>query len=1065
MKKKAVEDSQELASRPIWNSDSSQIQPGGAIKFLAQHPTAANLIMALMIIAGVWGLIKMNTQFLPEFGIDVVSIVVEWPGANAEDVDASIVQVVEPEVRFLNSVKKVRSTSYDSVARVSIEFQPGSDMEVALGEVEAAVSRLTALPEDAKKPVVQRVVRYETIARLVLSGSIPEVALKAYAKRIRDDLLARGIDKVALFGSRKEEILVEVKEKTLRRLDLSLDEIAHSIRSTSVDLPSGNIGGGSRQIRSLGLLKSANSLGHVEVISLNDGKKIYLSDVAYVSESFDENEGFSLRNAETAIELHLLRSLDSDALKLATIVRGYLKEKTNTFPKSVKLETYDFATDLLEERINLLVRNGLSGLVVVALILFLFLNISVAIWVLIGIPISFLAALGVMYASGQTINMISLFGLIMALGIVVDDAIVVGEHSELQQRNGLSPLSAAVFGARRMAAPVICASLTTICAFLPLIFISGIIGQIISAIPMVIVAVLIASLIECFFVLPGHLCHGMALRKPSISFYLNFRSKFENAFDRFRDGVFCDVVDISIRWRYATVAITLSFLLISVGLVAGGRVNFNFFPTPEADKIFVNVKMTAGTSREETKIMLREIERAAQAVVKSKSGINSNLIKMIVIKVGVPVSLASSGASPVSARDDSVGGLILELLTADRRNIRAPEFIRLWRKEIKHVARLKSLTIQQARGGPPGRDVDIRLMGTDLRMLKKAAAEVMILLKRYPGVSDIEDNIPFGKPETVLEVSQRGKSFGLTTESVGRQVRNAIEGIIAKRFPRTDEEVLVRVRYPQAEITSVVLDGIHIRTPSGQGVDLSEVVSMDEKIGFSQVKRENGKRQISVTAELDSKLTSTEKILTAIKRDGIEDIVSRYNLKLLFAGKVEEMNETFADMKLGFVIGICGIYIVLAWVFSSYSRPIAIMSMIPMGFIGAVIGHWLLGYNLTILSLIGLIGLSGIVINGSIILVTTIEERLSDQSLHDAIVGASCDRLRPIILTSATTIGGLLPLIFEKSLQAQFLIPMAITIIFGLGVTTFLVLFVIPALLFIIEDIRWFINRFKSKLA
>ena len=463
--------------------------------------------------------------------------------------------------------------------------------------------------------------------------------------------------------------------------------------------------------------------------------------------------------------------------------------------------------------------------------------------------------------------------------------------------------------------------------------------------------------------------------------------------------------------------------------------------------------MVAGTPRSETISMLKEVERAAYASIENKVAATSDLIKMVSVKVGVPVIYGSGAAFSVKTTDNATGGLIVELQTADKRSIRTPQFIELWRQEINFRPGLKTLTIQQARGGPPGRDVDVRLLGPDIEVLKIAASEVIALVRRYPGVSDVEDNIPFGKPEIILELTQRGRSLGFTTETVGRQVRNAIEGKIAKRFARGDEEVSVRILYPRSDMTSSALDSLYLRAVNGQEVPLGEVVSKRNKVGFAQVKRENGKRQISITAEIDSKLTSTADIVASLKRDGIKKICKKYGVQAIFAGKAEERAETFADMKLGFALGLCGIFIVLAWIFSSYSRPLAIMAMIPMGFIGATVGHWILGYNLTILSLIGLIGLSGIIVNGSIILVTAVERRLKHQVFIDALQGAACDRLRPIILTSATTIGGLLPLIFETSLQAQFLIPMAITIVFGLGTSSLLVLFVVPAFLTILEDL------------
>jgi multidrug efflux pump subunit AcrB len=664
-----------------------------------------------------------------------------------------------------------------------------------------------------------------------------------------------------------------------------------------------------------------------------------------------------------------------------------------------------------------------------------------------------MATLGVMYATGQSINMISLFGLIMALGIVVDDAIVVGEHADFQKERGLDSASAAIMGARRMAAPVVSASLTTICAFLPLILIAGIIGQVISAIPLVIVAVLLASLLECFYVLPGHLNHGMSVKYPGIKAYSIFRDRFDIWFENFRDEKFRKLVILSIEWRYATLSLVVALFLTSVGLVAGGRVGFSFFPTPESDKIVVNVKMVSGTPRDQTILMLKEVERAAFVVAAKLATPTENLIKMSLIKVGVKVS-GSMNSVASNILDDTAGGLIVELLTADKRLIRTWEFIDAWRAEVKNVAGLRTLTIQEVRGGPPGRDIDIRLMGSNINDLKSAANKVIKLLERYSGISNVEDDIPYGKRETILSVNQRGRSLGFSTENIGRQVRNAIQGKIAKRFAREDEEVAVRVMYPRKAVTSSILDTLHLRAPGGQEIPLPQLVSFREVVGFAKIKRENGSRQIAITAEIDSAVTSVGKILSAVERDGIYEIASQAGLTVGFSGKAEEQEETFADMKLGLLIGLAGIYIVLAWAFASYIRPFVVMAVIPMGFIGAAFGHWLLGYNLTILSMVGLIGLSGIIINGSIILVTTIDEKVKNASLVDAIVEASCIRLRPILITSLTTIGGLMPLLFESSIQAQFLIPMAITIVFGLGIATLLILFVVPSFIASLDDLN-----------
>jgi multidrug efflux pump subunit AcrB len=671
-----------------------------------------------------------------------------------------------------------------------------------------------------------------------------------------------------------------------------------------------------------------------------------------------------------------------------------------------------------------------------------------------GIPVALMATMLFMLMSGQTINMLSLFGIIMALGIVVDDAIVVGEHAETKSREGLSSIDAAIEGARRMAAPVLSASLTTIAAFTPLLIISDIIGQIIRGIPFVIIAVIVASLFECFFVLPGHMRGALKQRKKAGKWAL--RVKFDNGFNRFKEGMFRPLVTHAVASRYSTLAIAVAALILSVGLMIGGRVGFVFFPSPEADKVFANVQMVAGTPKAQTIAMLSELERSLLASAKRLNGGEDGLVRMSLLKLGSEVGRPS--AAPVSG--DHIGGVTVELQASDERDVRTDALMDAWRAEVRPVAGMDTLTILPAQGGPPGRDVDVRLSGKDITALKTASLEVQTLLKRYPGVSSIEDDLPYGKLEAIIEVTPDGRAMGFTTQSVGRQVRSAFEGAIAKRFPRGDEEVTVRVQFPRDVIGPGALGELHLRGNAGAEVALSEIVSTRETRGFSRIRREDGIRQVAVTAELDKGVTSTGKILDALAEDGIKEIVRKHGLRVKYAGKAEEQATTLADMKLGAMIGLSAIYIILAWVFASYTRPIVVMSIIPLGFVGAAFGHYLLGFDLTILSMIALIGLSGIVVNDSIILVSTIDERLAGgEARTKAIIDGACDRLRAVILTSATTIGGLLPLMFERSLQAQFLIPMALTMIFGLLFTTLLVLFVVPALIAVQDDLGNLKNR------
>ncbi|MEE2980414.1 MAG: efflux RND transporter permease subunit, partial [Pseudomonadota bacterium] len=800
---------------------------GGLIDVLARHPTAANLLMILMITLGLFAYNRLNTQFFPNFGIDVISVTIEWPGASAEDVDANVTQAIEPEVRFLDSVKQVRSSSLEGRASLFVEFEPGSDMQVALSDVEIAVGQITTLPEDSERPVIKRIVRYDNITRLLISGPYGEAALKAQAKAIREDLLAAGIDKVDLTGVRDEEIWIEIEPRTLRRLDLTLGDIAARIAETSQDMPSGDTSGGAeRQIRSLGLMTSAKALGDVEVRALANGEKIFLRDIATLSEQFKDGGVTVRQGGQRAIEIHVQRALNADALTLADTVDDYLVGLRERMPDNLSVVQYDVAADLIRSRLELLLYNGAGGLVLVVAILFVFLNMRVAFWVAMGIPVSLLATMVAMLASGQSINMVSLFGLIMALGIIVDDAIVVGEHAEARYRAGMSPLDAAEAGAKRMAAPVFCASLTTIAAFVPLLVISDIIGEIIAAIPFVVIAVIVASLIESFLILPGHLRGALSHvgGPPSRA-----RQWFNDGFEGFRDGLFRRVVAACLRWRYVTVATALAAFILCIGLVVGGRIGFVFFPSPEVDWVYANVEMVAGTPRHDTEAMIDELERALAATEAQLTDGRGGLVNLSVGKVGTSV-----GRSAVGIPGDQMGGLIVELVPTDKREVPSPEFIAAWRAQVADLPGLKTLTIIAARGGPPGREIDIRLSGHNAAGLKAAADEVIALLTRYPGVSDTEGDLSYGKQETILEVNTRGRAMGFTTQNVGRQVRDAFEGAIAKRFPRGDEEVLVRVQYPRGSIGVTALDSLYLRGPTGAEAPLSDVVDRRDSQGFAR---------------------------------------------------------------------------------------------------------------------------------------------------------------------------------------------------------------------------------------
>jgi multidrug efflux pump subunit AcrB len=1032
---------------------------GGLIGLFARHPTAGNLLMLLMILLGLIALAGLNRQFFPDFGLDWIRVRIEWPGASAEDVESSIIEALEPELRFLDGVKRVRGSASEGVGSIAIEFLPGTDMQRARSDVESAVSQVTTLPEDSERPEIAQIIRYDTVTRIMLSGPYSERALKQFAKQIRGDLLDRGVDRVIFFGLRDEEIRVELEPETLRRLDLTLDDVAVAIARSSRDLPAGALGGAfERQPRALGLARSGDEIAAIEVRATPSGQKLSAADVAQVTDGFDRDQAVARRLGQPAIQLHVQRALTADALQVADAVGRYLASVRQTLPPDLRLETFDDAAALIRDRIDLLLRNGLGGMILVLALLFLFLNARVAFWIAAGIPISLLAMLGVLWLGGLTVNMISLFAMILAIGIVVDDAIVVGEHAMALREQGMAPLAAVEQGALRMAAPVTSASLTTIASFLPILLVGDIIGQVIRDIPLVVIAVLIASLIECFFVLPCHLRGALGhLGEPS-----RLRRAFNRGFGYFRDGPFRGLVALALSWRYATLAAAIGALILSIGLIQGGRVGFVFFSAPESDVILANMAMAPGTSRAVTEATLAKLDQGLREAEQSFGIEPGGLIAMSKVRIGEGVQIDPRVRT---ASGDHVGGLEVELAPSDRREVRTSAFIDAWRRALPPLPGVESLTITERLGGPPGREIDIRLQGgRSVDDLKQAALEVRALLGRLPGVSQIDDDLAYGKQEVIVELTPRGRALGFTTESVGRQLRDAFEGRIAKRFARGDEEVDVVVSLTEAAEANLVLTEFPLRGPTGEEVLLSEVVTLREDRGYASIQREDGIRQVSITAELDEAAIRLEQVIEALIGAGLPEIASNYGLTWRFAGKAEEQEQTLADIRLGAVLGLSLIYIVLAWVFASFTRPIAVMLVIPFGLVGAVLGHVLLGYDLSILSLITLLGLSGILVNDSIILVTAMDARRADGvALEQAIVDGTCSRLRAVLLTSGTTIGGLTPLMFETSLQAQFMIPMAITIVFGLMVTTFLVLFLVPAMIGIETDLGALARRFARR--
>ncbi len=1028
-------------------SESPSERGTGLIGLFVRHPTASNLLMVAIVLIGAYCITKINIQFFPTVEIPNITVTVTWAGASAADVEENIINALEPELRFVDGIDKVTSYSIEGLATLSLQFKSDVDMQKAQSDVEQIVARTTNLPKDSEEPVVQRIAFYEPVARISISGPFSENAIKAYAKQIRDGLLSSGIDRVDFVGKRSEEIWVRLREYDLHRLSINLSEVAATVRDNTRNLPSGvSEGDVDIQLRSVSERKTPETMGEIEVKSQKSGQKVILRDIATIEQRFDKDQKTGFINGMPAIELQIKRSPTANTLKTMKNMEDYLKKVLPTLPKTLNVQVYSIQGKLVQQRLGILIENGIQGLIIVLLVLFIFLNARIAFWVAAGIPVALLGTLAVMYLSGQSINMVSMFALILMLGIIVDDAIVVGEHTATRQAMGDSRLISAERGASRMLAPVVAATLTTQAAFFPIFLISDTLGDILSAIPLVVVAVLTASLIECFLILPGHLRHGFG----KINETSKFRQRFDNGLNKFRDGPYRKFVTLTYKWRYTTVALTLSALIISAGLIVGGRINFVFFPSPEPENFSALVVFSAGTPSDEQVKALAQMEKALEG---TETRLAKGKEKLVVTTF---TTLGQAGI----ARGDNLAQIDVQLTPSEERTIIAKNIISAWEDDIPKIPGVERVAIIGARVGPPGRDIDVRLQNATSEQLKAAAIELKEILKTMPGVTAIADDLPYGKPELIMELTPRGRALGFNSENVGAQIRNIFEGAIATRFARGDEEITVRVKQHQEVPGLNALHRIQLKAPSGKRVPLSEIVHFRETQGFAIIQHLDGIRTVAVTANIDSNIANPGEVTAKLVSEELEPLAKKYGVTYSLKGRAEERTKSFADLKLGGLLALSMIYIILAWVFASYSNPFAVMAIIPFGFVGAVIGHGIMGYNLTIVSLIGLLGLSGILVNDSIILVSQANERLKQgQDLATAAIGASQDRLRAVILTSLTTIGGLLPLLFETSRQAQFLIPMAITLVFGLGAATILVLVLVPAILGVGSDIG---NMFKA---
>lgn len=1026
------------------------------IGLFAHHKVAANLLMTMMILAGLLALDRLNVQFFPSFDLDIVTVRVIWSGASAEDIEDGITNPLEQRLRTVDNLHKLTSTSTQGVSSITLEFKEGADPLLALDEVRRLVDEFRNFPQDAEKPQVALATRYESVARVLITGLSDPAEMRRVARQFENELLDRGIDKVSISGLPEEEISIQVGNDRLQELELSLDGIGERVGAFSRDLPAGSVGRGegARELRSLDKRRDALEFAGVSV-KANEEMRIDLGDIADIRRGPQDGGVWLSRDSEPAVELRLQRAERGNSLVAARILETWVEEARPRLPPGVELTVFDESWQLIKDRIMLLVKNGAGGLALVVAILYLFLAGRVAFWVAWGIPVSFLATLFILYLAGGSINMISLFALIMALGIIVDDAIVVGEDALAHYQMGEAPLLAAEGGARRMLAPVVASSLTTIAAFLPLMLIGGRIGNILFAIPLVIVSVILASLIESFFVLPGHLRHSFVhAHKVSAR---SLRGRLDSGFTYFRDRLFRPLARLAIHNRATTVSLALTLLLVALGLLAGGRLSFVFFPTPEAQIVSANAAFVAGTPRGRIDEFLVHLE---ESLFETEEALGKGRL----VSLAVAVHGAKAGAGHGSGRGvsgEQLGALEVELVPPDVRGVRNDELVRAWRERIRMPAGLEGFTVTSRRAGPPGRDLTVRLTGGSAEQLKEAALSLSEVLEGTPGVSEVADDLAYGREQLIYSLTPAGEALGLTVEGLGRQLRTAFDGLLVQIFQDGPDEVEVRVRLPESERSRLgSLYRLNVRLPSGESVPLTAVAEWRSRRGFEILRHAEGRLSVEVAADVDSSAANVGDIIASLEAETLPELQGRFPVDYSFEGRSADQRETLGDMRKGLMVGLVMIYLILAWVFASYGWPLVVMAVIPFGLTGALFGHWLMGIDVTILSLFGLFGLSGIVVNDSIILVS-FYKRLRGQgmAIEQALVEASCQRLRAVLLTSLTTIAGLTPLLFETSFQAQFLIPMATSIAFGLAFATLLVLLVIPSLLSIHEIVHASIGR------
>lgn len=1008
---------------------------------MAGHSVTANLVMLVFLVGGLFSGYRIKKEVFPDFELDQVQITVPYPGASPQEVERGIILAIEEAVQGLEGVNEVRASAREGIGTVTVEMIEGENLQRLAQDIKSEVDRITSFPEEAEEPQVTIVSRKRFVVSLALYGNQGETVLREYAEHVRDRLLQDpDITQVELVGVRNYEIGIEIPQRTLRTYNLTLDEVAKRIGRTSLELPGGAVKapGGDILVRVKERKDFGHEFGKIPIITANDGTQVLLEDIADIKDGFEETDHAATYNGKPAVIIEVYRVGDQTPVSVSSATKRVVAAVNRELPPGLSMVLRYDRSDIYMQRMQLLIKNGFMGLGLVFVLLALFLEVRLAFWVALGIPISFLGSLLFLPAVDVSINMVSMFAFIVTLGIVVDDAIVVGENVYHHHQRGVPWLKASIFGTREIAMPVTFSVLTNMVTFLPLFFVPGILGKVFKQIPVVVISVFAISLIECFLILPAHVGHQKPKRKGFFG-WLHIRQKrFSDGFVGLVNRRYGPLLDLVLRWRYVTVSIGIAILLIMIGYVKSGHLGFELFPKVESDYAKVTATLPFGTAFQKTEKIQQMLVRAAQEVVDENGG--KTLMEGIFARI-----------------NDNQTDVRIYLTPPDKRPMSTAKLTELWRKRVGVIPGLESILFESDAGGPGrGAAITVELSHKDIHRLEQAAKDVADALAFFPNVKDIDDGFAPGKQQVDFQIKPEARSLGLRSQEVARQVRHSYYGAEALRQQRGRNEIKVMVRLPKNErISEYNLEEMILRTPAGNEIPLRSAVSIHRGRAYTDINRRDSRRIVTVQADVQPR-SKAGQVLASLKSETLSALQKKYpGLTFSFEGRQADQRDSMQSLMKGLLVALIVIYAMLAIPLNSYIQPLIIMAAIPFGIVGAVLGHMIMGYSLSVLSMFGVVALSGVVVNDSLVLIDFANRReQAGMRRRDAVHQAGIQRFRPIILTTLTTFGGLSPMIFETSRQARFLIPMALSLGYGILFATLITLVLVPSLYLIVDDVH-----------